>query len=60
MAHRVILNPDAVLRGETIEAVMERVTSRVKPPSGAAAAPAARGRGTSKSGRRKAVARAAS
>jgi len=45
MAHRVFLNPDAVLRGETIEVVMERVISKVKPPSGAAVAPAAsRGR----------------
>src|SRR5207249_11505722 len=35
MAHRVFLNPDSVLRGETIEAVMERIVGRVKPPSGA-------------------------
>jgi MoxR-like ATPase len=41
MAHRVFLNPDAVLRGETIEAVMERVVGRVKPPSGARSAPSA-------------------
>jgi MoxR-like ATPase len=41
MAHRVFLNPDAVLRGETIEVVMDRVISKVKPPSGAASAPAA-------------------
>jgi MoxR-like ATPase len=34
MAHRVFLQPDAVLRGETIEAVMDRVVGRVKPPSG--------------------------
>lgn len=34
MAHRVFLNPDAALRGDTIEAVMERVVGRVKPPSG--------------------------
>jgi MoxR-like ATPase len=40
MAHRVFLNPDAVLRGETIEAVLERVVGRVKPPSGARAASA--------------------
>jgi MoxR-like ATPase len=30
--HRVILNPDAILRGDSIEAVLERVTSAVKPP----------------------------
>ncbi len=40
MAHRVFMNPDAVLRGETIDAVIERVVSRVKPPSGARAASA--------------------
>jgi hypothetical protein len=45
MAHRVFLNPDAVLRGETVEGVMERVVSRVKPPSGAAAASGSRSRG---------------
>jgi MoxR-like ATPase len=32
MAHRVILNPDAILRGETIDAVLDRITSVVKPP----------------------------
>jgi MoxR-like ATPase len=33
MAHRIILNPDAVLRGETVDAVLERVVTRVKPPA---------------------------
>jgi hypothetical protein len=33
-----------VLRGETVEVVMERVISKVKPPSGAAAAPTGSGR----------------
>ena len=32
LGHRVILNPDAILRGDGIDAVLERVTSRVKPP----------------------------
>jgi len=32
MKHRIILNPEALLRGEDEEAVMERVISRVKPP----------------------------
>jgi MoxR-like ATPase len=32
LGHRVILNPDAMLRGESIDAVLERVTARVKPP----------------------------
>jgi MoxR-like ATPase len=32
MAHRLILSPDAILRGESIDAVVERVTNSVKPP----------------------------
>ncbi len=32
LAHRVILNPDAILRGESVDAVLERVTAGVKPP----------------------------
>ena len=32
MAHRIILNPDALLRGDTVEAVLERITGAVKPP----------------------------
>jgi MoxR-like ATPase len=32
LGHRVILNPDAILRGDSIEAVLERVTGTVKPP----------------------------
>ncbi|HVE94240.1 MAG TPA: MoxR family ATPase [Acidimicrobiales bacterium] len=32
MAHRIVLNPDAILRGETVENVLERVTAQVKPP----------------------------
>jgi len=32
LAHRIVLNPDAILRGDSIEAVIERITSRVKPP----------------------------
>ena len=30
MAHRVMLNPDAMLRGETVDAVLERVTAAVE------------------------------
>jgi MoxR-like ATPase len=33
LAHRIILNPDAVLRGETTDAVIERIVTRVKPPA---------------------------
>jgi MoxR-like ATPase len=32
MRHRIILNPDAILRGESIDSVLERVVGRVKPP----------------------------
>jgi MoxR-like ATPase len=32
LGHRIILNPDAILRGDGIEAVLERVTATVKPP----------------------------
>jgi MoxR-like ATPase len=32
LAHRLALTPDAELRDDTIEKVIERVTSRVKPP----------------------------
>jgi len=48
MAHRVFLNPDTVLRGENIEAVMERIVGRVKPPSGAAGAASGRSRSARK------------
>lgn len=33
MAHRVILNPDAILRGETVDAVIDRMVTKVKPPT---------------------------
>jgi len=39
LGHRVIMNPDAILRGDTIEAFLERITAAVKPPV------SARGRG---------------
>jgi MoxR-like ATPase len=32
MAHRLILNPDAILRGDSVDGVLERITSAVKPP----------------------------
>jgi MoxR-like ATPase len=34
LAHRMMMTPDAVLRGETVDDVIERVLSRVKPPMG--------------------------
>jgi MoxR-like ATPase len=38
LGHRVIMNPDAMLRGDTIEALLERVTSQVKTPMNARSA----------------------
>lgn len=32
LAHRVVLHPDAILRGESVVAAMERVANTVKPP----------------------------
>jgi len=32
LAHRVIMNPEATLRGDTIDAVMDRLANAVKPP----------------------------
>jgi MoxR-like ATPase len=32
MAHRLILTPDSVLRGETVDAVLDRVVGKVRPP----------------------------
>ena len=41
LAHRIMLSPDAILRGEGVDDVLDRVTNRVKAPLGAAAAPPA-------------------
>ena len=38
IGHRVLLSPDAILRGDTIDSVLERVVAAVRPPSVAAAA----------------------
>ena len=32
MRHRIILNPDAILRGDSVDSVMERMVSRIKAP----------------------------
>ena len=34
LAHRLMLTPDAVLRGEGVDEVLERILGRVKPPLG--------------------------
>ena len=45
LAHRIMLTPDAILRGETVDDVLDRVTNRVKAPLGAvSAAPVAFGK----------------
>jgi MoxR-like ATPase len=38
MGHRVMLSPDASLRGDTVDLVLERVLTRVRPPSPATVA----------------------
>jgi MoxR-like ATPase len=38
IGHRVLLSPDAILRGDTVDSVLERVVAAVRPPSVAAAA----------------------
>jgi hypothetical protein len=43
MAHRTVLHPDAMLRGDTVEAVLERMTASVKPPLSSRRAPGVRG-----------------
>jgi MoxR-like ATPase len=35
LEHRMLLNPDAILRGETVEGALERITAQVKPPMSA-------------------------
>ena len=37
LGHRLVLDPDAVLRGETVENVVQRVVTRVKVPTASAA-----------------------
>jgi MoxR-like ATPase len=38
LGHRVIMNPDAILRGDSVDGVLERVVGAVKPPMSARAA----------------------
>ncbi len=40
LAHRLMLTPDAVLRGETVDDVLERLVGRITPPMGLTAASA--------------------
>ena len=41
VGHRIMLTPDAVLRGETVDDILERVVSRIKPPLGVGRGPLA-------------------
>ncbi len=34
ISHRLMLTPDAVLRGETVDVILDRVMGKVKPPTG--------------------------
>ena len=46
LGHRLMLTPDATLRGETVDDVLDRIVNRVKTPLGVTgAAPGARSRG---------------
>jgi MoxR-like ATPase len=38
VGHRVLLSPDAMLRAETVDSVLDRILAAVRPPSAAAAA----------------------
>jgi MoxR-like ATPase len=49
LGHRMMLTPDAVLRGETIDNVLERVVGRIKPPLGVEA-PSGNGKAGDKAG----------
>jgi MoxR-like ATPase len=39
LAHRIMLSPEAILRGESVDDVLDRVTNRVKAPLGVTASP---------------------
>jgi MoxR-like ATPase len=42
LAHRLMLSPDATLRGETVDDVLDRIVNRVKAPLGVASMPPGR------------------
>jgi MoxR-like ATPase len=50
LAHRLMLTPDAVLRGETVDDVLERLVGRITPPMGLTAASARGGHGDDNGG----------
>src|SRR5436190_22498611 len=43
LGHRMMLTPDAVLRGETVDNVLDRVVGRIKPPLGVEDPPSTNG-----------------
>jgi MoxR-like ATPase len=38
LAHRLLLTPDAQLRGETVDDVLDRIISKARPPLGVGSA----------------------
>jgi len=49
MGHRVLMSPDAALRGDTIDGILERILASVRPPSVASAATATSRRASARS-----------
>jgi hypothetical protein len=48
LGHRIMMTPDAILRGEKVHEILERVVGRIKPPllgAGGNGAPTGEGRG---------------
>jgi MoxR-like ATPase len=62
LGHRIMLTPDAVLRGDTVDEILERVVGMIKPPlgvhAGAPSSAAGAGRSDRKTTGRRARARA--
>ncbi len=52
LAHRIMLSPDAILRGEDVDNVLDRVTNRVKAPLGVETAPPPKPALASRNGKR--------
>ncbi len=57
LGHRIMMTPDAVLRGDDVDSVLERVVTRIKPPLGVGKdAPATNGKPVTRARRTKATA----
>jgi MoxR-like ATPase len=53
LGHRLMLTPDATLRGETVDDVLDRILNRVKTPLGVTTGPASALNGSGDGGRRR-------